>query len=82
LRKDKLAEKQRWLRDRERQVTPQKPVNSKSESSRISIDEAVEQYFKNLHSQGKDPKTIRAYKVAVEDFRQSCPKRFMDEIGK
>jgi integrase/recombinase XerD len=79
---DKLEEKKRWLRDQERQVSPPKPVNSKPESSRISVDDAVEQYFKNLHSQGKDPKTIRAYKVAVEEFRKSCTKKFLDEIGK
>ena len=79
---DKLAEKQRWLRDRERQIVPQTPVDAKPESSRLSIDKAVEQYFQNLHSQGKDPKTIRAYKVAVEEFRQSCQKQFMDEIVK
>jgi Phage integrase, N-terminal SAM-like domain len=79
---DKLAEKQRWLRDRERRVIPQTPVNSKPESGRLSIDDAVEQYFKNLHSQGKDPKTIRAYKVAVEEFRKSCTKKFLDEIRK
>jgi integrase len=79
---DKLAEKQRWLRGRERQVVPQKTVNSRSEGSRISINEAVEQYFRNLHSQGKDSKTIRAYKVAIEEFRQSCSKKFVDEIGK
>jgi hypothetical protein len=52
---DKLEEKKRWLRDQERQVSPPKPVNSKPESSRISVDDAVEQYFKNLHSQGKRP---------------------------
>jgi hypothetical protein len=63
---DKLAEKQRWLRDRERRIVPQTPVNAKTESSRLSIDDAVDQYFKNLRSKGKDPKTIRAYKVAVE----------------
>jgi hypothetical protein len=57
---DKLAEKQRWLRDRERQVAPQKPVNSKPECNRISLDGGVEQYFKNLRSQGKDQKTIGA----------------------
>ena len=79
---DKLAEKQRWLRDRERRVVPQTPVNAKTESSRLSIDDAVEQYFKNLHSQGKDPKTIRAYKVAVEEFRKSCTKEFLHEISK
>jgi integrase len=79
---DKLAEKQRWLRDRERQVAPETPVSAKAESSRLSIDDAVEQFFKNLHSQGKDPKTIRAYKVAVEEFRKSCTKKFLDEIGR
>jgi integrase len=46
------------------------------------MDDAVEQYYKNLHSQGKDPKTIRAYKVAVEEFRKSCTKKFLSEIGR
>jgi integrase/recombinase XerD len=77
---DKLEEKKRWLRDRERQVVPQTPAHSKSETSRLRMDDAVEQYFKNLHSQGKDPKTIRAYKVAVEEFRKSCTKKFLCEI--
>lgn len=79
---DKLCEKQRWLRSRERRIIPQAHPNSKPEGSRLSIEDAVKQYFKNLQSQGKDPKTIRAYKVAVEEFRKSCTKRFMDEIGK
>lgn len=79
---DKLAERQRWLRDRERGVVPQAPPNWKPHNSRLPIEDAVKQYFKNLHSQGKDPKTIRAYKVAVEEFRKSCSKKFMDEIGK
>jgi hypothetical protein len=35
-----------------------------------------------VHSQGKDPKTTRAYEVAVEEFRQSCAKKFIDEIRK
>jgi hypothetical protein len=74
--------KKRWLRDRERQIAPKPFVSAKPESSRLSIEQAVEQYFKNLHSQGKDPKTIRAYKVSVEEFRQSCPKKFLDEIGR
>jgi integrase/recombinase XerD len=79
---DKLEEKKRWLRAVERQVIPQTPVNGKTQSSRLSFDDAVEQYFKNLRSQGKDPKTIRAYKVAVEEFRKSCTKKFLDEIGR
>ena len=36
---DKLEEKKRWLRDWERQVVPQTPVNAKTESSRLSIPE-------------------------------------------
>ena len=79
---DKLEEKKRCLRDRERQVVPQTPVNSKPQTSKLSMDDAVEQYYKNLHSQGKDPKTIRAYKVAVEEFRKSCTKKFLNEIGR
>jgi Phage integrase, N-terminal SAM-like domain len=79
---DKLEEKKRWLRDRERRVIPQTPVNSKPETSKLSMDDAVEQYFKNLRSQGKDPKTVRAYKVAVEEFRKSCSKKFLNEIGR
>jgi len=38
--------------------------------------------YKNLHFQGKDSKTVRAYKVAVEEFRKSCPKKFLNEIGR
>jgi integrase len=79
---DKLEEKKRWLRDRERQVVPSMPVNSKPGTNKLSMDDAVEQYYKNLQSQGKDPKTVRAYKVAVEEFRKSCPKKFLNEIGR
>jgi hypothetical protein len=79
---DKLDEKQRWLREREKRLAPQAPVTAKTESCRLDIDKAVEQYFKNLHSQGKDPKTIRAYKVAVEEFSKSCSKKFLNQIGK
>jgi integrase/recombinase XerD len=78
---DKLEEKKRWLRDRERRVVPQTPANAKTEGSRRNMDDAVEQYYKNLHSQGKDPKTVRAYKVAVEEFRKSCTKKLLSEIG-
>jgi hypothetical protein len=79
---DKLAEEQRRLRDRQRGIPSAVPVSSKLEGARMSINEAVEQYFRNLYSQGKDPKTIRAYKLAIQEFRQSCEKRFLDEIRK
>jgi len=79
---DKLAEKERWLRDRERGVPYSASDSPKPEGSRLSVNAAVEQYFKNLQSQGKDRKTIRAYKLATEEFRQSCTKKFIDEIRK
>jgi hypothetical protein len=79
---DKLAQKERWLRDRERGVVPAPPASPKPDGGRLSIAAAVEQYFKNLQSQGKDQKTIRAYKVAIAEFRQSCSKQCVDEIGK
>jgi len=79
---DKLAEKERWLRDRERGVPYSASDSPKPEGSRLRVDAAVEQYFKNLQSQGKDPKTIRAYRLAVNEFRQSCTKKFIDEITK
>ena len=77
---DKLEEKKRWQRDRERRVVPQTPANAKTEGSRLNMDDAAEQHYKNLHSQGKDPKTIQAYKVAVEEFRKSCTKKLLRDI--
>ena len=37
---------------------------------------------RTFQSQGKDPKTIRAYRLAIDEFRKSCSKEFLDEIGK
>jgi hypothetical protein len=79
---DRLAQKERWLRDRERGVVPPPPASPDSEGVRLSVSAAVERYFRNLASQGKDPKTIRAYKTALGEFRQSCTKKYLDEIGK
>ncbi len=79
---DKAAEQERWLRDRERGVVTPIPENPKQENGRRTFDSAVEQYFKNLESQGKDRKTIRAYRVALREFRESCSKQFLDEICK
>lgn len=48
----------------------------------IPLDEAVEKYFSNLAAQGKDPKTIQAYRVAVDGFVAQCKKRFVQQIEK
>src|SRR5208282_1748298 len=55
---DKLEEKKRWLRHRERQVVPPTPFNSKSGTNKLSMD------------------------VAVEQFRRSCAKKSLSEIGR
>src|ERR1700677_1977964 len=48
--------------------------------SGIKIVDAVVTYFQNLVAQGKDPKTIRTYRIAVDGFVSSCRKTFIDEI--
>jgi integrase/recombinase XerD len=79
---DKLGEAQRGLREQQRHPGSAVLRNTTPETSRMTIEDAVERYFRNLRSQGKDSKTIRAYKAAIQEFRQSCDKKFMDEIGK
>ncbi len=79
---DKLGEAQRGLREQQRHPGSAVLRNTAPETSRMTIEDAVERYFRNLRSQGKDSKTIRAYKAAIQEFRQSCDKKFMDEIGK
>jgi hypothetical protein len=43
---------------------------------------AVERYFSNLEAQGRDPKTIRAYRSAVDSFVGQCKKACVEEITK
>ena len=54
----------------------------KGSESRITIESAVVTYFANLVAQGKDPKTIKTYRVAVDGFVASCSKKYIDEIEK
>jgi len=56
---DKLAEKERWLRDRERGVPYSDSHSPKPEGSRLRVDAAVEQYFKNLQSFPRCSRLIR-----------------------
>ncbi len=60
---------------------PGRPA-SETPASRTKIAEAVVIYFANLVAQGKDPKTIRTYRVAVDGFVASCSKTYIDEIEK
>ncbi len=55
---------------------------SEMPASRTTIADAVTTYFQNLIAQGKDPKTIRTYRVAVDGFVASCSKTYIDQIEK
>jgi integrase len=60
---------------------PQATAKESGETS-ITIESAVVTYFANLAAQGKDPKTIKTYRVAVDGFVASCSKKYIDEIEK
>ena len=51
-------------------------ANAQAQTGRIKIVDAVSTYFANLEAQGKDPKSIRTYKIAVDGFVASCSKMF------
>jgi integrase len=57
-------------------------ATAKGSEPRLTIESAVVTYFGNLVAQGKDPKTINTYRVAVEGFVASCSKKYVDEIEK
>jgi integrase/recombinase XerD len=58
-------------------------ATAKESETRITIESAVLTYFANLVAQGKDPKTIKTYRVAVAGFVTSCSKKkYVDEIEK
>ena len=53
-----------------------------ADQNRLKVNDAIDLYFRNLCALGKDPKTIRAYRKSVDQFRESCTKQYMDAIGK
>ena len=55
---------------------------SESTPKGTSLAAAVERYFLNLEAQGKDPKTLRTYRLAVEPFVANCKKAKVKDIGK
>ena len=59
---------------------PQPPRYSRQD--RILLADAVEQYLSDKAAEGKDHKTISAYRFALAQFTASCSKKFIDEIGK
>jgi integrase len=49
---------------------------------RLTLAEAVEQYFIDKAAEGKDHKTISAYRQSIEQFVESCAKKYIDQIEK
>jgi len=49
---------------------------------RITMAEAVEQYFADKLAEGKDHKTIAAYRHSIDQFVESCSQKYIDQIGK
>jgi integrase len=43
------------------------------------VADAVQKYFDNLTAMGKDPKTIRTYRIAVDGFVKSYKKPFIED---
>jgi integrase len=74
------AEKERFLRLKG--AAGSVGINVALPGERLTIGDAVIDYFRNLENQGKDPKTIKAYRVALNQFRQSCSKLCIDQITK
>jgi integrase len=48
--------------------------------NRLTMAEAAERFHTKQVALGKSPATVYSYKRAVEQFRESCFKTFMDEI--
>ena len=62
---------------------PVRPVrDSTGATPRITIAEAVEQYFADKRAEGKDHKTIAAYRHSIDQFVESCSRKYIDEVGK
>lgn len=61
---DKLEEKKRWLRDRERQVAPPTPVNSKPGTNKLSMDDCASSWVLDVVN--------AALPRSVRPFLQAC----------
>jgi len=51
-------------------------------ANRILLADAIKQYLSDKAAEGKDHKTISAYRFALAQFTTSCSKKFIDEVGK
>src|SRR6266481_6007481 len=57
------------------------PENVKSDRG-VTIADAAEQFVKNQSALGKAPSTVYGYTRAVEQFRDSCGRIYMCDVGR
>jgi integrase len=61
---------------------PENYVAAVSDSQRMTLAQASERYFSNLEAQGKDRKTIAAYRAAVDPFVANCKTTYVEDVTK
>jgi integrase/recombinase XerD len=57
-------------------------VTTPAQEGQTPLAAAVEKYFSNLEAQGKDPKTITAYRAAINPFAANCGKQFVEDVDR
>jgi integrase len=60
-------------------AAPLIPQRSVAQPSKTPVIDAVQKYFDNLEAMGKDPKTIRTYRAAVNGFVASYKKPSIED---
>ncbi len=64
--------------NRNRAYGMNEPAHPVQKSTPLAV--AVEKYFRKLEGDGKDGKTVRAYRCAVDQFVAQCRKQFVEQI--
>jgi integrase len=63
-------------------LAAQKPAEPTPVVGRMTLKAASEKYFSNLEAQGKDLKTIRTYRAAVDPFVANCKTAYVEDVKK
>jgi integrase len=60
-------------------AAPLVPLRTAAQPGKTPVADAVQKYFNNLAAMGKDPKTIRTYRAAVDGFVVSYKKPYIED---
>jgi integrase len=63
-------------------LAAEKPAEPTLVVGRMTLKAASEKYFSNLEAQGKDLKTIRTYRAAVDPFVANCKTAYVEDVTK